>query len=345
VDAKGSIELGDRIGDYRVEAVFGRGTQLDVCFASHVVLPRRALIRVASRRQATAAGIQLLREACILEALNHPGVPRLYDCGRLGDRRPWVATERVSGRQLGNYRPMSPAAVAQLIRDTAAILEVAHARGVVNRGVRPDALLLAPSGRGWPVCLTDWSDARALDSIREPRPAGQYDAPEIASDLRYDGRLDVFSLGIVVFEALSNTSLVRGDARRTMVADQLLLHAGHRGTITPAVSELAWLIDDMMSPVPANRPTAMAARTMATSIVHELERELAESVELAAEAAEPDLIDVPAPGTSRRAPTDPSPLARLSVRKLKWTPGYDTAGVRDDTDAVPDEITPDRERS
>src|SRR5678815_928881 len=84
------FEPGARIGDYVVEREVAYEASAIAYFATHVVLPRQAHIKVAHPGP-RAAAIQLLREACILEALSHPGVPRVYECGVLADRRPWCS--------------------------------------------------------------------------------------------------------------------------------------------------------------------------------------------------------------------------------------------------------------
>lgn len=317
--ATGRLEIGDRIGDYRVEAVFGRGSLLDVCFATHVVLPRKALIRIATQTD-VAAGHQLLREACIVEALTHPGVPRLYDCGRLGDGRTWVASERIGGRLLTARAVFTPDAVAELIRDVGSILSAAHDRGVAHLGVRPTSIMLEPKGRGWPACLTDWSSARPLDASPEARRIGPYDAPELAYTLPYDVRMDSYSLGVVAYEAMSGTQLRHDDARRSMVADQLLLHVGQYAEVTDTICQLAWLIDEMMAVDPLRRPAAGSVWDRARAIVAALADERAAAI-----------ID-------SRTETEPSiPLARVALRKPKWTPGYAV-----DDGVVASEIEPEK---
>src|SRR5258705_8141741 len=105
------LGTGDRIADYRIELVLNRGELWDLVAAAHVVLPRLATIRVAQVGQPTA-GVRLLREACIIEALTHPGVPRLYEAGRLPDRRPWGAIGRGVGGVLGEAVRRGPIGAA-----------------------------------------------------------------------------------------------------------------------------------------------------------------------------------------------------------------------------------------
>jgi hypothetical protein len=135
-----------RVGDYIIE----RELSEDTFEATHVLLPRRVLLRMVGPDRATA--VAMMREACILEALHHPGVPRLYECGRAGDRT-WAAIELVTGRPVTT---LAVDGVIALVRDVASILEHAHARGITHGNVRRDAIVL----RKHDACLIGWDDAR-----------------------------------------------------------------------------------------------------------------------------------------------------------------------------------------
>jgi serine/threonine protein kinase len=110
-----------------------------------------------------SVSIDLVREACIIEALDHPGIPRVYECGVLADGRPWIATELIEGMSLATRQPTSMVEAAALVRDVADILAHAHARGVIHHNVVPEAILYPHARRWFPLCLVDWSLARSAD--------------------------------------------------------------------------------------------------------------------------------------------------------------------------------------
>jgi eukaryotic-like serine/threonine-protein kinase len=146
-----------------------------------------------------------MREACILEALPHPGVPRVYECGVL-ERRPWVAMEHIEGtsiEQAAAERPIGLSDAMAVVRDAAAILAYAHKRGIIHRSITPKSIMRTPE-RGFPLCITDWGDA-AIDDTASSHPVQSYTrfyrAPELAVEGRADARADIYSLGAVVFEA------------------------------------------------------------------------------------------------------------------------------------------------
>ena len=142
---------GGRIGDYVIEAdELGdaelREPEAAAYRATHVVLPRRARVRV-THGAVRDASVRVLREACLLEALAHPGVPRVFECGVLADRRAWSAIEDPGGVSLAARLARGPLAIADLVvvlRDVADVLRHAHGHGVVHRRLTPAAIAWAP---------------------------------------------------------------------------------------------------------------------------------------------------------------------------------------------------------
>ena len=164
-----------RVGDYTIERELRSEATGVVYLGVHVVLPRRAAIKIGG----------VVREAFILEALSHSGVPRLYECGVLADQRPWIATEPIEGTMLAYATPIAIADLIRIVRGVADILAHAHARGVVHRGIDEGVVILTP-GRATPVCVRGWGDTVTHDS----RTAGPTS--------------DVQSLGALAYRALAS---------------------------------------------------------------------------------------------------------------------------------------------
>ena len=97
---------GDRIGNYRIEIELACGAKAAEYRAMHLVLPRRAVIKVMNAQVDQSTVVHMLREACILDALHHPGIIRVYESG-LHQGRPWFATERSSRVTVTLYLPFS----------------------------------------------------------------------------------------------------------------------------------------------------------------------------------------------------------------------------------------------
>jgi serine/threonine protein kinase len=218
---------GARIGDYEVEREVAYEEASVVYLATHVVLPRKAFVKVTHPASRSAA-VQLLREACILEALSHAGIPRVHECGMLGDRRPWCAIEMMPGVRLSRVIADGPIPVSDLaiaLRDLADVLRHAHERGVVHGRLTAGAVVRTQRRRcGHAIC--DWGDSHTLDT---------------EADVVVDPRDDIHALGSIAFRALTGTP------------PQPHVSAAVYSPAAPG--ELIALIDQMLAE-PVARPTA-----------------------------------------------------------------------------------------
>jgi hypothetical protein len=148
------------LGEYRIERALGDGRYE----ARHGVLARRVILRVSADAAA------LVREASALDRLRHPCVPRVYECTST-----WIAIERVD---VDAGAPDDP---FRTVRDLAAILEHAHARGVVHGHVRAAACGWR-DGETW---LVDWSSA-TIDGDADARARDIAALGELARELAGD---------------------------------------------------------------------------------------------------------------------------------------------------------------
>jgi hypothetical protein len=234
---------GFRIGDYRIEREVRHEDTGMVYAGVHLVLPRIAAIKVMHPSQAwlRALAVQILREACILEALSHPGIPRVFECGVLSDKRPWVAMELVEGASIAEMSHEGPLAISDLVvalRATADVLEHAHARGVVHHRLNEGSIVRTPS-RPSPFSVRGWGDVVTHDSTLAAEPSG-----------------DIYALGVVAFRALTGRDLEAG--------------ASAQDLCPAAPVELTHLIDEMLRE-PGGRPTAGDVRDRVSWLAETLE--------------------------------------------------------------------------
>jgi serine/threonine protein kinase len=276
------------------------------------------VIKVMHGSATSAARMHLLREACMLEALQHPGVVRVYESGVLADRRTWCAYEYVAGPTVASV--LSPGSIDRVdaiavLRDLAEVLVHAHQRGVIHCGLRPGRIVLTGRSRGFPLCVSDWSDARAHDAAPmayHPSAASwHYTSPELACGDAIDDRTDVFALGVIAYQLL--TGALPFDGPIATANDGTTQHIPTEVHCPDAPRELTQLVDQMLSYDRWDRPSGTEVR---------------------------DELDFLADALSTQIPRE-SGLVRL--RRPRWTPPlqFDEAkfprGTRNIVDQVVDQ--------
>ena len=219
----------ERIGRYEVSAELGRGAMGIVYRGRDPALDRPVaikLIRLGAVSETVPAAeleARFLREARIAARLHHPRIATIYDAGREGDSL-FLVMELVEGESLarrllrGDF-PGSTEALL-LVAEVADALAAAHAAGIVHRDVKPANILL---GRGGGVKVSDFGVAKAVGESTELTRSGSvlgspaYMAPEQIQGRDLDGRADVFSLGVVLYELLLRRKPFPADTVTTLI--------------------------------------------------------------------------------------------------------------------------------
>jgi serine/threonine protein kinase len=198
-------------GRYRLIAPIGAGASARVYLADDVRLKRRVAVKVL--HDALADDDSFLRrfraEAQSAAALNHPNIVAVYDWGD-DEGTPYIVTEYLGGGSLrslldrGIRLSLSQALLVGL--ESTRGLDYAHRRGLVHRDIKPANLLFGEDGR---MRIADFGLARALAEAAWTEPQGavlgtaRYASPEQAQGQSVDGRADVYSLGLVLIEAVT----------------------------------------------------------------------------------------------------------------------------------------------
>src|SRR5436190_12093902 len=200
--------LGDR---YTVLAAVGRGGNASI-FAARDSSGAEVAIKVLHPELAVSvAADRFLREIRYASQLNHPHIARLIDSGE-ADYLLWYVMPYVPGdnlRQALRRAPRLPVPdVARVAVEVLDALEHAHAHGIAHRDIKPDNIVLSPGG----AVLVDLGIARAIASSGDDRVTRsgfvvgteEYMSPEQAEGVPdVDGRTDLYSLGVVLFECLA----------------------------------------------------------------------------------------------------------------------------------------------
>jgi serine/threonine-protein kinase len=195
-------------GRYRVVKEIGRGSMGVVYQAEDPNLDLLVALKVLRQdRLANEAFVRrFLSEAKALGRLDHPNIVRVFNVDRDGDTV-YIAMEFIEGESLASLmkqRPFPPESLAEFGATVAEALDCAHRNGIVHRDVKPSNILVKADGR---FKITDFGIAHIDDpSAPEQTQAGEilgtpaYMSPEQVLGRPVDGRSDLFSLGIILYE-------------------------------------------------------------------------------------------------------------------------------------------------
>jgi len=223
------LTLPASIGRYTITGELGRGAMGVVYRAMDPALERPIAIKVIAARTnlVPLSGEELearfLREARVAARINHPGVVTVHDAGREGNSL-YLVMELVEGESLSERLarrrfPSAPEAL-EVVAQAADALGAAHALGVVHRDVKPGNIMLTRGGR---VKVADFGVAKAIGEQTDLTRAGTvigspaYMAPEQVRGEVLDGRADLFSLGVVLYELLLRRKPFPADTVTTLI--------------------------------------------------------------------------------------------------------------------------------
>jgi len=198
-----------RLGHLELGELLGKGGMGEVYRATDLRLGREVAVKfLPEALAATAEGrARFEREARALARLNHPHIVTLHEFGEL-EGQPYLVMELVEGAALPTRLPLPRAEALRIALAVCEALEFAHHKGVVHRDLKPANVLVDAQGR---VKVADFGIARLLDAgpggaiTRGNVVAGtpQYLAPEALLGAEPSAAMDVFSMGVLVYELLT----------------------------------------------------------------------------------------------------------------------------------------------
>ncbi|MBI4462512.1 MAG: tetratricopeptide repeat protein, partial [Acidobacteria bacterium] len=260
---------GTQLGRYQVVAKLGEGGMGEVYQAQDTTLRRSvALKRLAPHLAGDQAQKhRLLREARAASALNHPNIATLFDVLEAGGET-YLVMELVAGEPLRSRlgRPLALDECLHIARQCAEALEAAHSRGIVHRDIKPENILLSPDGR---VKILDFGIAQRLPlddadtattETATVRGTLRYLAPEVLEQGEPDGRADLFSLGVVLYEMLTGRHPFEAPTASGLLARILTETPAPPSRHNPDVSpEVDRIVTKLLARDPAQRYPAARA--------------------------------------------------------------------------------------
>jgi eukaryotic-like serine/threonine-protein kinase len=293
--------IGETFGNYRVTELIGEGGMGVVYLAEHPGIGRRAAVKIL--RPGLTDNPELARrffnEARAANAIRHPSIVEVFDCGTLPSGTSYIVVELLEGENLASrlrsQGRLSVGDARRIAAQTASALAAAHAAGIVHRDLKPDNLFLVPDDRDAAqemVKVLDFGIAKLgqqgsnVNSVKTRTgsvmgtPA--YMSPEQCRGTReIDHRTDIYALGVILFEMLCGRPPFVSEGFGEMVHMHISQPPPTPRTINPEIPEeldrvILWCLakepDERLQtmadvhaaltgrPTPPARPTAKTAR-------------------------------------------------------------------------------------
>jgi len=317
-----TISPGENVGPYRIVEQLGSGGMATVYKGYQPSLDRYVALKVMHPMFKGNPQFfeRFKREARIVAKLEHPNIIPIHDFNE-HKGEPYLVMRYVEGDTLKPHmegQPMPADEVLRVIRPVCSALNYAHSQGVLHRDIKPSNIMVTTDGS---IFVTDFGLARMVEAgestLSQDMMVGtpQYISPEQAQGVKeLDGRTDIYSLGVVLYEMLTGRVPFSADTPFATVHDHIYTPLPPPSSVNPNISPaVERMLLKALAKDPGDRyPTA---------------KDLLEAVESSLEAQVtqlPPVAKTPVP-VSPPTPT-PEEKTTLTTRKQSSTPWWVWAG-------------------
>ena len=259
----------DLVGRFQVQEQIGEGAMADVYRANDPSIRRALAIKVLKDqyRENTEYASRFLREAKAAGALSHPNIVTIYDVGEV-DGYPYIAMELLDGEPLNEVISrtgrLTTEQVLTISQQLADALRYAHSLGVIHRDIKPSNIMLGRDGVS--IKILDFGIARVAPSdglieaehvktqIGQVLGTPRYMSPEQAFGREIDGRSDLFSLGVVMYEMITGQRAFGGGSAATLALQITQDEPAPIGALAPESPRgLQFIVNKLLSKRPDRR--------------------------------------------------------------------------------------------
>jgi len=319
MSAKAPTIIADR---YELQRRLAQGGMAEVWLATDLTLDRRVAVKWLRPTLATddVVAERFRREAIAAASLSHPNIVAVHDVFEDGGRQA-VVMQLVDGKSLrqllDTQNRLSPGLTCHIGACVAGALDHAHRSGFVHRDVKPGNIMITPDGR---VLLTDFGIAKGLDTTEVDLTndnimmgTAKYLSPEQVRGKKLDGRADLYSLGLVLYECLAGRVPFLGQSDADTALARLQRDPTDLNRLRATLpTGLVSVIHQLLARNPAHRPASG----------EELEKTLRAAADEPPPEIDPtsDELSPVAPfstGRLRRAPSDHKGLAEDRERSTR----------------------------
>ena len=248
-----ALEAGHAFGNYQLVRLIGEGGFGEVYLAENPLIKRRAAVKVLLPELARSAEVvgRFLNEARAASAIRHPNIVEVLDAGATPDGAPYILMEFLEGeplhRRMARQGSLDVEQVIELAQQAGSALAAAHAAGIVHRDLKPENLFLVPdqNRRGGDLLkILDFGIAKIMTGeastgtvkTRAGLIMGSpvYMSPEQCKDTgRVDLRTDIYSLAVILYEALAGRPPYLGESGTELMIMHLTADPPPLGDLVP----------------------------------------------------------------------------------------------------------------